>query len=150
MYNRFGLEQNHNSITMKKVIFIIALLTFLACTADTEPIENNNEPPIEPVIIPSWLIGSFQSHWFPQSTNLTVITENSFAVNLLDFSNVSIQYPYTYNVEFSTATVSGDERHLTLHLENDINITFRKVDDPSSNSITIEINERHFGLFKKI
>lgn len=150
MYNRFGLEQNHNSITMKKVIFIIALLTFLACTADNEPIENNNEPPIEPDTMPTWLIGSFQSHWFPQSTNLTVITETSFSINLNDFSNISIQYPYTYNVQYSTATITGDDRHLTLHLENDINITFRKVDDPSSNSITIEINERKFGLFKKV
>ncbi|RDI07058.1 hypothetical protein [Flavobacterium sp. AG291] len=137
-----------------KTYFIIILVIIAACSStDTDPVATPLPEPVtaEPEdIIPDWLIGNYQSRWFPTSTNISIITEASIVLNLNDFSNINQPYPLTYNLLIENVATEVDERHLTLILDNGINITFRKNDDPSVSDITIEINERHFGWFKKL
>lgn len=133
------------------------MAVLVACTAPEEnqvatteplpPVQNPSEPE---VVIPDWLIGNFQSRWFPESTNISTINEASFALNLSDFININQPYPLTYYLLLENVAMESDERHLTMFLDNGINITFRKNDDPSVTDITIEVNERHFGWFKKL
>lgn len=140
-----------------KAISLFILLLVTACTspeinpvAAPEPVAPVLPPAGTEAIIQEWLIGSFQSRWFAESTNITTITEESFAINLSDFSTVNQPYPTTYYLLLDNVATESDERHLTLFLDNGINITFRKNDDPTVSDITIEINERHFGWFKKL
>lgn len=117
----------------------------------TEP-EQPTEPqePVGPIIgiIPDWLIGEYESNFYPESMH-SVISPYLFDLNFLPFGEDRIL------IEADYCVIADYGNYVEITRGNEYKVQFWKNSDPTNPDINIKFfktgeQQKNFGMFSKI
>ena len=118
------------------------LVQLAACT-------NNDDAAVNNSLLPAWLIGEYNSKLKPSENHIIIKSEGIFIIDLSAFDNER-QYIFSLN----DVTTVSEPRYFSIKNYNGLDITFRRLDDPSKNDIKIEIFDNgqlyEYGWFEKL